>query len=54
MHHSTAIKAESHPVTKQKWQEPAILIERSLAANAQGPDVSGGPAFGPLSTSPTT
>ncbi len=36
MHHSTSIQTESHSTTKQKWQEPAILVERSLMVNAQG------------------
>lgn len=50
MHHSTASKANAQAAGRQKWQEPAILVERSLLANAQegGPDF--GPAFGPFST----
>lgn len=49
MHHSTSIKTETPSASRQKWQEPAILVERSLTASAQGPDPLGGPAFGPLS-----
>lgn len=50
MHHSTSPITESQTAVRQKWQEPMILVERSLTANAQGPDPQGGPVFGPLST----
>jgi hypothetical protein len=50
MHHSASIKNEAHTATRQKWQEPMILVERSLNASAQGP----GPVFGPLSGTGTT
>lgn len=50
MHQSTAFTTESQGATKKRWQEPMILVERSLTANAQGPDPQGGPVFGPLST----
>lgn len=50
MHHSTPSSTNLQPARRQKWQEPAILVERSLTASAQGPDPLGGPAFGPLST----
>ncbi len=46
MHHSQP--TPSSTTTKQKWQEPMILVERSLNASAQGP------AFGPLSSTPNT
>ena len=51
MHLSTQEKIEFHGSKRQTWQEPAILIERSLSANAQGPGPHEGPVFGPLSTS---
>ncbi len=50
MHHSTSGVAESRAASKQKWQEPKILVERSLIANAQEPDPQAGPLFGPFST----
>lgn len=50
MHHSTPAFVVSHAASKQKWQEPKILIERSLNANAQEPDPQAGPLFGPFST----
>jgi hypothetical protein len=52
MYHSTSLslRPETQTTTRQKWQEPMILIERSLTATAQGPDPQGGPVFGPLST----
>ena len=37
MHRSTQDKVESRGSSRQTWQEPMILIERSLSANAQGP-----------------
>ena len=40
-----------HPENRQKWQEPVILIERSLSVNAQDLGPLNGPAFGPLSGS---
>ena len=51
MHRSTQEKVESRLSSRQPWQEPMILIERSLSANAQGPGPHEGPVFGPLSTS---
>ncbi len=54
MHHSTTFTDNSQVTTRQKWQEPMILVERSLTANAQGPDPQGGPVFGPLSTTIST
>jgi hypothetical protein len=50
MHHSTPSSTDLPPARRQKWQEPLILLERSLTASAQGPDPLGGPVFGPLST----
>jgi hypothetical protein len=52
MHQSKSIQIESHGTSRQKWQEPAILVERSLTTNAQEPVPNIGPAFGPLSDSP--
>lgn len=49
MHHSTSFEAAAQDESRQKWQEPMILIERSLYANAQAPDPGAGPMFGPLS-----
>jgi hypothetical protein len=54
MHHSSSPITESQATVRQKWQEPMILVERSLTANAQGPDPQGGPVFGPLSTTVST
>jgi hypothetical protein len=54
MHRSTQDKVESRLSSRQTWQEPMILIERSLSANAQGPGPHEGPVFGPLSTSTGT
>ncbi len=54
MHRSTQDKIESCGPSRQTWQEPMILIERSLSANAQGPGPHEGPVFGPLSTSTDT
>jgi hypothetical protein len=54
MHHSISPTTESQAAARQKWQEPMILVERSLTANAQGPDPQGGPVFGPLSTTVST
>ena len=34
MHRSTQDKVESRGSSRQTWQEPMILIERSLSANA--------------------
>lgn len=48
MHHLTPSSTNLQPARRQKWQEPAILVERSLTANAQEVDPLGGPAFGPL------
>jgi hypothetical protein len=50
MNHSTSLRPDAQNTNRQKWQEPMILIERSLTASAQGPDPQGGPVFGPLST----
>ena len=44
-------KSESATPGRQTWQEPVILIERALSANAQGPGPHEGPVFGPLSGS---
>ncbi len=54
MRHSTTLTTDSQATIRQKWQEPMILVERSLTANAQGPDPQGGPVFGPLSTTIST
>lgn len=54
MHHSTPVDTALEGTPRQKWQEPRILIERSLAVNAQAPDPNAAPLFGPLSTTPTT
>ena len=51
MHHSTQERVDPRESSRQLWQEPIILIERSLNANAQGPGPHEGPIFGPLSTS---
>jgi len=51
MHRSTQDKIEPRGSGRQTWQEPMILIERSLSVNAQGPGSSDGPVFGPLSNS---
>ena len=48
MHRSTQDKVESRGSSRQTWQEPMILIERSLSANAQGPGPHEGPVFGCL------
>lgn len=48
MHHSNSTQAEALPASRQRWQEPAILVERSLMANAQGPAPLD---FGPLGES---
>jgi hypothetical protein len=50
MHHSKPAVVASRAASKQKWQEPKILVERSLNANAQEPDPQAGPLFGPFST----
>lgn len=42
---------ESRVAGRQKWQEPKVLVERSLVANAQELDPQAGPLFGPFSTS---
>lgn len=47
-------QTETRPQNKQKWQEPVILIERSLVGNAQDLGPLNGPAFGPLSGSGNT
>jgi hypothetical protein len=49
MNQSSSTKSELQAATRQKWQEPTILVERSLTVNAQGPGPQLGPAFGPLS-----
>jgi len=49
MQHSTPFEAAAQDAPRQKWQEPRILIERSLAVNAQAPDPNAAPLFGPLS-----
>ncbi len=50
MHHSTHVTDDARPTTRQKWQEPKVLIERRLTANAQDPEPNAGPLFGPFST----
>ena len=54
MHHSTQDKSETRKSGRQTWQEPMILIERSLTANAQGVGPQAGPLFGPLNPTSTT
>jgi hypothetical protein len=54
MHRSVQARVEVRGSNRQSWQEPMILIERSLNANAQGPGPHEGPVFGPLSTSTAT
>ena len=54
MHRSTQDKVESRELSRQAWQEPTILIERSLSASAKGPGPHEGSVFGPLSTSTDT
>jgi hypothetical protein len=54
MYHSTPFEAAAQDVPRPKWQEPRILIERSLAVNAQVPDPNAAPLFGPLSATPGT
>lgn len=52
MHHSPTNNAIPSSAGKQRWQEPAILVERPLSASAQdGGRPPGGPVFGPLSVS---
>lgn len=47
---TTSAVVESRVAGRQKWQEPKVLVERSLIANAQDPDPQAGPLFGPFST----
>ncbi|MER2598767.1 MAG: hypothetical protein ABTQ73_04560 [Caldilineales bacterium] len=49
MHQSS--QTEARPQGKQKWQEPVVVIERSLTGNAQDLGPLDGPSFGPLSGS---
>ena len=53
MHRSTQESIKARGSSRQTWQEPIILIERSLSANAQGPGPEAGPVFGPLLGSTT-
>ena len=50
MYHSSNAASEVRPATRQKWQEPKVLVERRLSANAQAPDPNAAPLFGPFST----
>jgi hypothetical protein len=50
MYHSSNAASEVRPATRQKWQEPKVLVERLLSANAQAPDPNAAPLFGPFST----
>jgi hypothetical protein len=51
MHNSIQTSTEDRLPTRQKWQEPKILVERRLNGNAQEPDPNAAPLFGPFSTS---
>lgn len=50
MVHSIQTSTEDRPTTRQKWQEPKILVERRLSGTAQEPDPNAAPLFGPFST----
>lgn len=48
MDHQTQAAHDAEKSNRRRWQEPAILVERLLTANAQGPGPQIGPMFGPL------
>ena len=50
MFHTTPAIMAKRVANKQKWQEPKILVERSLIPTAQELDPQAGPLFGPFST----
>lgn len=54
MDHQIQSINQSGAPNQRKWQEPAILVERFLTANAQGPGPQIGPMFGPLTGTTTT
>lgn len=54
MERSSQERAEARSSSRKTWQEPMVLVERALNANAQGPGPHEGPVFGPLSTSTGT
>lgn len=47
---SQTTTAESRP-EKQPWEEPRIILERTLEAQAQSPEEELPPLFGPLAVS---
>ncbi len=50
MFQPTPAVVANRTANRQKWQEPKILVERSLTPSAQELDPQAGPLFGPFSS----